>query len=245
MNQIIRQLSVESLQEGMVLLVDKPSDWTSFDVVAKLRSSIKKKIKKKKYKVGHAGTLDPLATGLLIVCTGRLTKTISHYQDLSKEYTGVIALGATTPSFDLETPFDAHFPVDHITKDDLVKTREQLTGLITQNVPIYSAVKVDGQRMYHLARKGETVRIKSREVQVHSFDIDDQEFPDLRFKISVSKGTYIRAIADDFGRLVGSGGHLVDLRRTSIGQFSVDDAWSVEALVEAIQALEDIESQDD
>jgi tRNA pseudouridine55 synthase len=229
----------------MVLLVDKPRDWTSFDVVAKLRGSIRKKINKKKYKIGHAGTLDPLATGLLIICTGRLTKTISEYQELSKEYTGIISLGATTPSFDLETPFDAQFPVDHITKEDLVKSREELTGTITQNVPVYSAVKVDGQRMYHMARKGETVRIKSREVQVHSFDIDEREFPDLRFRISVSKGTYIRAIADDFGRLVGSGGHLVDLRRTSIGQFSVDDAWSVNALVEAIQALEDIESQDD
>lgn len=244
MNQKSRALSIESLQEGLVLLVDKPRDWTSFDVVAKLRSTIKKKIKKKKYKVGHAGTLDPLATGLLIVCTGGQTKTISHYQDLSKKYTGVISLGATTPSFDLETPFDAHFPVEHITKNDLERAREQLTGLITQNVPVYSAVKVDGQRMYQLARKGEPVRIKSREVKVHSFDIDDQEFPDLRFKISVSKGTYIRAIADDFGRLVGSGGHLAELRRTSIGQFSVAEAWSVEALVDAIQGLEDIETKD-
>ncbi len=243
MNQISKDLSIANLQEGMVFLVDKPRNWTSFDVVAKLRGTIKKKINIRKYKVGHAGTLDPLATGLLIICTGRMTKTISTYQNLSKEYTGLITLGATTPSFDLETPFDGQFPVDHITKDDLELGRQSLTGVIMQNVPIYSAVKVDGQRMYALARKGEAVRIKSREVTVHDFDLEDQDFPNLEFRITVSKGTYIRAIADDFGRLVGSGGHLAELRRTMVGEYSIDNAWSLPALVEAVRALEETKLQ--
>ena len=238
MKQYTGNLNISSLQEGVVLLVDKPLHWTSFDVVAKLRSVIKKSIKSRKYKVGHAGTLDPLATGLLIVCTGRLTKSISTYQDLEKEYTGIISLGATTPTFDLEMDFNARFPVDHITKEDLETARLQLTGTIMQNVPIYSAVKVDGKRMYELARKGEEVRIKSREAQVHGFELDDKQFPDLRFRISVSKGTYIRAIADDFGRLVNSGGYLSELRRTQIGNFSVDDAWSLDSLVDAIRNLD-------
>lgn len=243
MSQLLKDLSISNLQEGMVFLVDKPVDWTSFDVVAKLRGTIKRKLNVRKHKVGHAGTLDPLATGLLIICTGRLTKTISGYQNLSKEYTGVISLGATTPSFDLETPFDEKFSVEHITKDDLERGRRMLTGTIIQNVPVYSAVKVDGQRMYQLARKGEPVRIKSREVQVHDFEIEDQDFPDLKFRISVSKGTYIRAIADDFGRLVESGGHLSELRRTLIGQYSIEDAWTIDSLVEAIEALEETKLQ--
>lgn len=237
MNHTTESLSIPTLQEGMVFLVDKPLHWTSFDVVAKLRNAIKKTLNVRKYKVGHAGTLDPLATGLLVICTGRLTKSISTYQDLEKEYTGVISLGATTPTFDLEMDFNARFPVDHITVEDLDHARRQLTGDIVQNVPIYSAVKVDGKRMYELARKGEAVRIKSREVRVHSFELDDRNFPDLEFRISVSKGTYIRAIADDFGRLVHSGGHLSELRRTKIGDYSVNDAWTLDALVAAIEAL--------
>ncbi len=227
------------LREGMVFLVDKPKNWTSFDVVAKLRGTIKNKLDVRKHKVGHAGTLDPLATGLLIICTGRLTKTIESYQNLSKEYTGVITLGATTPSFDLETPFDAHFPIDHITEKEMERARESLTGIIMQNVPVYSAIKVDGQRSYHRARRGEAVRIKSREVQVHDFELDYEDFPNLNFRTTVSKGTYIRAIADDFGRLVHSGGHLAELRRTKIGSYHVDDAWTIDALIEAINALEE------
>ena len=238
MKNISGNLSIPSLEEGVVILVDKPLHWTSFDVVAKLRSVIKKTIKSRKYKVGHAGTLDPVATGLLIVCTGRLTKSISTYQDQEKEYTGIITLGATTPTFDREMDINATFPVEHITKEDLEMARQRLSGTIIQNVPIYSAVKVDGRRMYELARKGEEVRIKSREAEVHNFELDDRDFPDIKFKISVSKGTYIRAIADDFGRLVNSGGYLSELRRTRIGEFSVDDAWSLHALVDAIQKLD-------
>lgn len=237
MNHTPPSLSISELQEGMVFLVDKPLHWTSFDVVAKMRNAIKKTLNVRKYKVGHAGTLDPLATGLLVICTGKLTKSISTYQDLEKEYTGVISLGATTPTFDLEMDFNAHYPVDHITMEDLDRARQELTGDIVQNVPIYSAVKVDGRRMYDLARKGEAVRIKSREVRVHSFELDDHTFPEVEFRISVSKGTYIRAIADDFGRLVESGGYLSELRRTKIGDFSVNDAWTLDALVAAIEAL--------
>lgn len=231
------------LREGMVFLVDKPKNWTSFDVVAKLRGTIKNKLDVRKHKVGHAGTLDPLATGLLIICTGRLTKTIESYQSLPKEYTGVITLGATTPSFDLETPFDAHFPVDHISEQELERTRQSMLGTITQNVPVYSAIKVDGQRSYHRVRRGEAVRIKSREVQVHDFDLNYDDFPNLKFRITVSKGTYIRAIADDFGRLVQSGGHLAELRRTNIGSYDIKDAWTVDALIDAVDALEETKLQ--
>ncbi|SRR5690606_35308200 len=232
-----KNLTYSALQEGMVLLVDKPLHWTSFDVVAKLRNEIRKVLEVRKYKVGHAGTLDPLATGLLIICTGRLTKSISTFQDMTKKYSGVIRLGATTPTFDSEMEIDAQFPVDHITPLDLEKARQQLTGKILQNVPVYSAVKVDGKRMYQLARKGQPVRIKSREVVVHRFDLDTTSFPDLSFEISVSKGTYIRAIANDFGRLVHSGGYLASLRREQIGGFSVNDAWQVEDLVAAIRTF--------
>lgn len=231
------QISIDSLREGMVFLVDKPQGWTSFDVVAKLRGVMKRVLKVRKYKVGHAGTLDPLATGLLILCTGRLTKKIDQFQNLEKEYTGSITLGATTPSFDLEMDFDGRFPVDHIGLDDLESARSQLTGEITQAVPVYSAIKVDGERSYKKVRAGEAVRIKSRQVVVHSFAIDPVDFPVIRFVTSVSKGTYIRAIANDFGRLVESGGHLSELRRTAIGTYRVEDAWSVENLVEALSKL--------
>lgn len=239
MSQFLGEWNISALREGLVILVDKPLHWTSFDVVAKLRGAIRKKLGVKKYKVGHAGTLDPLATGLLIICTGTRTKSIFQYQDLPKEYTGVISLGATTPTFDLEMDFDARYPVDHIRPEDLEHARDQLTGRIVQNIPIYSAVKVDGRRMYQLARQGEEVRIKSREVEVHGFELDSGHFPDLAFRIAVSKGTYIRAIADDFGRLVNSGGYLSELRRTKIGDYRVEDAWSLEGLIEAIDQLEE------
>ena len=237
MNMETKQISLESLREGMTFLVDKPYEWTSFDVVAKLRNTIKKKLNQRKYKVGHAGTLDPLATGLLIICTGRRTKTIFEYQNMKKEYSGIIRLGASTPSFDLETEVDERFPVAHITKERMDQAREQLSGTIVQNVPIYSAVKIDGERMYRKARKGEEVRIKSREVNVFSFDTNVEAFPDIEFRINVSKGTYIRAIANDFGRLVESGGHLAELRRTKIGNYAVENAWSVDELVNVINAL--------
>jgi len=230
------QIRRADLESGAVFLVDKPLGWTSFDVVAKLRGVIRKVLDVKKYKVGHAGTLDPLATGLLIICTGKKTKEIHLYQEMPKEYTGTIRLGSTTPTYDLEMPVNQTFPVDHIRAEDLERARIALTGEILQEIPLYSAVKVEGRRMYEMARKGEEVIVKSRKVQVHEFEIDSENFPDIDFRIGTSKGTYIRAIAHDFGRLLDSGGHLSSLRRTKIGTYHVDDAWNLEELTDALRA---------
>lgn len=231
-------VSLEELRtEGTVILMDKPYEWTSFDVVAKLRNLCKKRLNQKKYKVGHAGTLDPLATGLLIICTGKKTKTIQEYQDMPKEYTGSFTLGATRPSFDMETEIDQTYDVDHITPEAMAEAALKMTGEIEQNVPIYSAVKVDGQRMYTLARKGEDVKIKSRLVMIHNFDIDISRFPIVDFRIACSKGTYIRAMADDFGKLLGSGAYLSALRRTKIGNFDVQDAKTIDSIVEEFNQL--------
>lgn len=235
--EVKKPLHRTDLETGSMFLVDKALGWTSFDVVAKLRGVIRKALDVKKHKVGHAGTLDPLASGLLIICTGKKTKEIHFYQDMPKEYTGTITLGSTTPTFDLEMPVNQHFPVDHIVPDDLEKARQALTGEILQEVPIYSAVKVGGRRMYDMARKGEEVMVKSRKVVVHEFEIDGADFPEIRFRIRTSKGTYIRAIAHDFGRLLGSGGHLSALRRTKIGPYHVDDAWNLDALTDQIRNL--------
>lgn len=230
------QIRRADLESGAVFLVDKPLGWTSFDVVAKLRGVIRKVLDVKKYKVGHAGTLDPLATGLLIICTGKKTKEIHLYQEMPKEYTGTIRLGSTTPTYDLEMPVNQTFPVDHVRAEDLERARIALTGEILQEIPLYSAVKVEGRRMYEMARKGEEVIVKSRKVQVHEFEIDSENFPDIDFRIGTSKGTYIRAIAHDFGRLLDSGGHLSSLRRTKIGTYHVDDAWNLEELTDALRA---------
>lgn len=204
--------------EGEVILIDKPVGWTSFDVANKLKRGCKFK------KIGHAGTLDPLATGLLILCTGKKTKQIDSYQAQEKEYTGSFVLGKTTPSVDLETEFDAEYPTDHITAEVLESARKQLTGIIEQIPPIYSAVRVDGERLYKKARRGETVEIKKRTVTVSEFDIDAANFPTITFRIVCSKGTYIRSMVRDFGELAGSGAYLENLRRTRIGAFHVDDA---------------------
>lgn len=228
------QIDRADLESGTVFLVDKPLEWTSFDVVAKIRGILRQVLNVRKHKVGHAGTLDPLASGLLIVCTGKMTKQIHLYQDMPKEYTGTITLGGTTPSYDREMPVDQVFPVDHITPEGMEKARISLMGEILQEVPLYSAVKVEGRRLYDIARKGESVISKSRNVFVHEFEIDTQHFPDIRFRIVTSKGTYIRAIAHDFGRLLNSGAHLSELRRTKIGKYKVDDAWRLEELTEAL-----------
>lgn len=228
------QIDRADLESGTVFLVDKPLEWTSFDVVAKIRGILRQVLNVRKHKVGHAGTLDPLASGLLIVCTGKMTKQIHLYQDMPKEYTGTITLGSTTPSYDREMPVDQVFPVDHITPEGMEKARISLMGEILQEVPLYSAVKVEGRRLYDIARKGESVISKSRNVFVHEFEIDTQHFPDIRFRIVTSKGTYIRAIAHDFGRLLNSGAHLSELRRTKIGKYKVDDAWRLEELTEAL-----------
>tara|TARA_B100000795_G_C22806499_1_gene445249 strand:- start:3800 stop:4486 length:687 start_codon:yes stop_codon:yes gene_type:complete len=215
------ELTLEEFQSGQVLLVDKPLDWTSFQVVNKVRWNIRKDHKVKKIKVGHAGTLDPLATGLLIICTGRKTKEIDSFQGQEKEYTGTFVLGGTTPSFDLETEIDQTFSVENITKEDLQNTVEKLTGEITQYPPIFSAVKIDGKRAYESARKGEEIKTNPRIVTISKFEIDSSNFPEISFIIICSKGTYIRTMASDFGKLLNNGAHLSSLRRERIGDFKI------------------------
>lgn len=218
---------IEINPEGDVLLVDKPYRCTSFDVVGKVRQYIKRKYQQK-VKVGHAGTLDPLASGLLIICVGRITKQIDNYQAQEKEYTGTFCLGATTPSFDLEKPVDAEFPYEHVTKEIVEETRLKFLGEIEQVPPQFSAVRMGGRRAYELAREGADVEIQPRSISIPVFDITRIELPELDFRIVCSKGTYIRSIARDFGFELDSGAHLTALRRTRIGEFSVDDAIQLE-----------------
>ena len=224
-------MTEEAYKNGQVLLIDKPLTWTSFQVVNKLRWEIRQRFNIKKIKVGHAGTLDPLATGLLIICTGKQTKQIDTYQGQVKEYTGTFTLGGTTQSYDLETEIDNTFPTAHITEELLHETTKQFVGEIQQKPPIFSAIKKDGKRLYELARKGETIEIKERTVTVSSFEITKIKLPEVEFRIICSKGTYIRSIAFDYGKALNSGGYLSALRRTKIGNFSVDDAFSVEEFI--------------
>ena len=224
-------MTEEAYKNGQVLLIDKPLTWTSFQVVNKLRWEIRQRFNIKKIKVGHAGTLDPLATGLLIICTGKQTKQINTYQGQVKEYRGTFTLGGTTPSYDLETEIDNTFPTAHITEELLHETTKQFIGEIQQKPPIFSAIKKDGKRLYELARKGETIEIKERIVTVSSFEITKIKLPEVEFRIICSKGTYIRSIAFDYGKALNSGGYLSALRRTKIGNFSVDDAFSVEEFI--------------
>jgi len=208
--------------EGEVILLNKPLTWTSFDAVNKLKKACRFK------KIGHAGTLDPLATGLLILCTGKKTKEIDTYQGAEKEYTGKLILGKTTPSIDLETAFDGEYPTAHITAEDLQNAVAQLTGTIEQYPPIYSAVKMGGERLYKKARRGEAVAIKPRTVTVWVFEIDTHHFPEISFRIVCSKGTYIRSLVRDLGVLVQSGAYMSALCRTRIGDFWLKDAHEIE-----------------
>ncbi|MEI7582627.1 tRNA pseudouridine(55) synthase TruB [Runella sp.] len=212
-------------EEGEVILLNKPLIWTSFDAVNKIKKACKIK------KIGHAGTLDPLATGLLILCTGKKTKEIDAYQGAEKEYTGKLVLGKTTPSVDLETTFNAEYPVDHITHELLNAAVQQLTGTIEQYPPIYSAVKMGGERLYKKARRGEAVEIKPRTVTVSVFEIDDTNFPEVSFRIVCSKGTYIRSLVRDVGMLVQSGAYMRELCRTRIGDFWLKDADEIDDFV--------------
>jgi tRNA pseudouridine55 synthase len=230
-------MQAEDYKNGQVLLIDKPYTYTSFDAVNKLRYRLKKITGDKKIKVGHAGTLDPLATGLLIICTGKKTKTIDEIQAQTKEYTGEIELGKTTPSFDLETDFDQTFPTEHISKELIEKARLSFLGEIKQIPPSFSAIKVDGKRSYELARKGKEVVIEARTVQIDAFDIDSSEFPILKFRIVCSKGTYIRTIANDFGKVCQSGSYLKALRRTKIGDFDIKDAHELDVYVQQLEDL--------
>lgn len=209
-------------EPARVILIDKPLTWTSFDVVKKLRFGLKIK------KIGHAGTLDPLATGLLILCTGKMTKQIEGFQAQEKEYTGTFVIGETTPSFDLETEIGDKKEYSHITMTDILKATNQLTGEIDQVPPIFSAVKVDGQRAYKSARKGESLELKSRSVIIKEFEVTRFENNEVDFRIVCSKGTYIRSIARDFGELLATGAYLSALRRTRIGEFRIEDALTIE-----------------
>ena len=228
-------MTEDDFKNGQVLLIDKPLNWTSFQVVNKLRWEIKQRYSIKKIKVGHAGTLDPLATGLLIICTGKQTKEIDIYQGQIKEYTGTITLGATTPSYDLETEIDKTFSIEHISEELLKETTKQFIGEIQQKPPIFSAIKKDGKRLYELARKGETTEIKARTVTVSEFEITNINLPKVDFKVICSKGTYIRSLAFDFGVALNSGAHLSALRRTKIGEFSVDKGLSVDEFIENLK----------
>jgi len=209
---------------GQVLLIDKPLGWSSFQAVNKLKWAIRKKFSLKKFKIGHAGTLDPLATGLLVICTGKFTKKITEYQGQEKEYTGVFTLGATTPSYDLETEINETFSTDHITPNLIQKTTAQFIGEIEQVPPVFSALKKDGKRLYEFAREGKAVDIPKRKVSVSAFEITKVDNLNIHFRIACSKGTYIRSIANDFGEALNSGAHLTSLRRTKIGGFNVDIA---------------------
>ena len=211
-------------QTGEMILIDKELNWTSFDVVSKLRNSIKKKLNIKKIKVGHAGTLDPLATGLLIICTGKMTKRINEFSGLNKTYVGKMTIGSTTPSYDLETKPNVYYPTEHINKNLIIETAKKFVGKIDQKPPVFSAVKKDGVRLYKLARKGVKVEVEKREIIIHDFLISSINFPEVEFSLTCSKGTYIRSLAHDFGKELGSGAHLTELRRTSIGDYLVDNS---------------------
>lgn len=227
--------TLEDYKDGQVLLIDKPLTWTSFQAVNKLRWAIRKAYAIKKIKVGHAGTLDPLATGLLVICTGKMTKQINTFQGQEKEYTGTFVVGSTTPSYDLETEIDATFQIDHISEDLIHKTTKQFIGKIEQFPPVFSAIKKDGKRLYEFARAGEAVEIKSREIEISEFEITDistiNNSIELNFRVVCSKGTYIRSLAHDFGKALNSGAHLSVLRRTRIGDFKVEDALSPEDFI--------------
>lgn len=224
--------TAEYYQSGQVLLIDKPLNWTSFQVVNKLRWEIRQAFDIKKIKVGHAGTLDPLATGLLVICTGKMTKQIDTFQGQIKEYTGTLVLGSTTPSFDLETEINKTFPTEHISEDLIHKTTAQFIGEIQQYPPVFSALKKDGKRLYEFARAGEKVDIPSRTITISEFEITKIDGLHIDFRVVCSKGTYIRSLANDFGKALNSGAHLSALRRTKIGDFDIKDALSLESFIE-------------
>lgn len=217
---------------GEVFYVDKPLHWTSFNVVDRIRKKITKTLKIKNIKVGHAGTLDPLATGVMIICTGKATKSIDLYQNQTKEYIAILKLGATTPSFDLELPIDKIYPTHHITLEMVENVLHNFLGEIDQIPPIYSAVKVDGERAYKYARKGEKVELKPKKLVINKLEVLEFNLPLLKIRIECSKGTYIRALARDIGKTLGSGAHLVALQRTRIGEVRLEDCWQLNDLLQ-------------
>jgi len=223
--------------KGQVVLIDKPLNWTSFQVVNKVRWLIRQRYGLKKLKVGHAGTLDPLATGLLILCTGAKTKSIAEYQGQEKKYTGTLRLGATTPSYDLETDIDHRFKYDHITTEMLHQGAVNFTGELHQKPPIFSAIKKDGKRLYTIAREGKTIDLPSRPITIEEFAITRIALPDVEFEVRCSKGTYIRSLAHDYGASLDSGAHLTQLRRTAIGSIRVTDAVSIDDFEQHLHTL--------
>ena len=223
-----------NIKEGELILIDKELNWTSFDVVNKIRYAIKKKFDIKKIKVGHAGTLDPLATGLLIICCGKMTKMINNFSAMNKTYSGKITIGSTTPSYDLETKPNVHYPIDHIDEKLILKTAKEFVGKIFQTPPMFSAIKKDGVRLYNLARQGKEIKIDKREVSIDSFEITSFNLPEISFSVTCSKGTYIRSLAHDFGKELNSGAHLSELRRINIGDYSVKDSVKVMDFIRAI-----------
>ncbi|MDE5846258.1 MAG: tRNA pseudouridine(55) synthase TruB [Muribaculaceae bacterium] len=223
---------------GEIIGIDKPLGWTSFDAVKRLRGAVQRRLNVKKFKVGHAGTLDPLATGVLIICTGRATREIERLQNGTKEYIATIRLGATTPSFDLETEIDAVYPYEHITEEMVREVLPQFTGHIMQVPPVYSAVKVDGKRAYKYARKGAEVELKAKPLVIEELEMLPSELPELRLRIVCSKGTYIRALTRDIGKALGSGAHLTALCRTRVGDVRIEDCLSVDRAVEEISNCE-------
>ncbi|WP_338647056.1 tRNA pseudouridine(55) synthase TruB [Flavobacterium sp. KS-LB2] len=227
--------TAEDFLNGQILLIDKPLNWTSFQAVNKLKwALITKAHLPKKFKIGHAGTLDPLATGLLLICTGKFTKRITELQGQAKEYTGTFHIGATTPSYDLETEIDETFPTEHIDAVLIHETVKQFLGEIDQKPPIYSAIKKDGVRLYEHARAGETIEIASRKTTIHEFEITRIALPEIDFRVVCSKGTYIRSLAYDFGKAMHSGSHLTVLRRTKIGDYDVTNAMDVTLFEESL-----------
>ncbi|MBN8641175.1 MAG: tRNA pseudouridine(55) synthase TruB [Flavobacteriales bacterium] len=229
--------TADDFLEGQVLLIDKPLTWSSFQAVNKLKYLLKRHYNlPKKFKIGHAGTLDPLASGLLIVCTGKFTKKITEIQAQTKEYTGTITVGSTTPSYDLETEIDATFPIEHISEELITATTQQFLGEIDQKPPVFSAIKKDGKRLYEHARAGEEVEIVSRKTTIYEFEITRIALPEIDFRVQCSKGTYIRSLAYDFGKALQSGGHLTALRRTKIGDYDVKNAVTPEIFERQVTA---------
>ena len=214
-----------NFQKGEIILIDKPISWTSFDLVKKIRYATRQK------KVGHAGTLDPLANGLLLIAIGPSTKQLAHLQLLSKSYSGIIEIGKTTPSYDLETDYDSESPYDHIQASDLENAAEKLRGFIDQVPPIFSAVKHEGKRAYTKARRGEDIKLEPRRIEIKQFDLPQINLPDVHFEVTCSKGTYIRSLAFDFGNILGTGAHLKKLTRTAIGDYKLDNAWQLDDFV--------------
>lgn len=228
--------SADDYLSGQVLLIDKPLEWTSFQVVNKLRWEIRRAFNIKKIKVGHAGTLDPLATGLLVICTGKMTKSIDSFQAQIKEYTGTFVLGSSTPSFDLETEIDQNYPTSHLTESMIKNATKQFIGDVTQFPPVFSALKKDGKRLYEFARAGEEVEIPSRQIHISEFEITRITNLEVDFRVVCSKGTYIRSLANDFGKALNSGAHLSALRRTRIGNFNVENAVSVDDFIKMLHS---------